>query len=260
MVELPGVAVRIPPQEVDAFASVAITIPPGMGSEKLKSLAAPPSFSVLSISKFSVLVPPGGIELGSKLLIRPGRPASTFRVASAVPPLPALDVRSPETFWCCPSDEQVTWTLTVQEPLAEISPSSRLIVVPPAGALRIALVQVLKALDGFAIVTPAGKTSVKARLSTGSEVQLTRVNWSRLVLPGPISLGVKDFEKETASWAFAAPSDNRNIQAIVMTNTGLTILVVECLFILSPRFQTLWTFDSGNRCRLHADLPTDKLP
>ncbi len=42
------------------------------------------------------LVPPAEMVLGTKLLMSPGRPPSTFKVALAVPLLPALDVKSPE--------------------------------------------------------------------------------------------------------------------------------------------------------------------
>ncbi len=91
-------AVTTPPvQVVDALAGVATTMPPGRRSVNARLLAACP-LAVLSMVNVRVLVSPGVMVLGEKLLLNPGLPASTVRVAVAVPLLPALDVRSPETF------------------------------------------------------------------------------------------------------------------------------------------------------------------
>jgi hypothetical protein len=130
--------------------------------------------------------------LGEKLLVNPGRFVATVKSALAVPWLPAFEVRVPDTFMCVPGVLLVTLTVTLQVALAMTCPLLKEIVVPPAGAVTTPLVQVVPAAAGVAMVTPAGRTSLKARFMTPVECALllmTKV--SVLTLPGPIVAGEK---------------------------------------------------------------------
>ncbi len=60
--------------------------------------------------------------------------ATTFRSSVAGPLLPALEVRSPLTFMCVPSVDEVTSTSTKQLRLLPTLPLLNVMVPPPSGA------------------------------------------------------------------------------------------------------------------------------
>jgi hypothetical protein len=99
------------PQSVDALAGVAMTIPAGMLSVKTMFVTFE-ALALLSIVSVRVLLWPAEMGFGEKLLLNPGRLASTVKSAVADPLLPASDVRSPEIFACTPGKELVTLTTT----------------------------------------------------------------------------------------------------------------------------------------------------
>ena len=114
-----------------------------------------------------VLIPPGGIESGTKRLLIPGLSASTIKSSEAGPWLPALEVRSPETFVCVSMMLLVTLTATMHELPAPSLPPLRLIAAPPSGAASKPSIHDVVALAGDAIVMPVGRVSVNARSVTG---------------------------------------------------------------------------------------------
>jgi hypothetical protein len=87
----------------------------------------------------------------------------------------------------------------VQEAKAASEPPEKEIVVPPAGALIIPSKHEVVRIGTSAMVTPAGRLSVKARLVTTAAELLVMVKVSRLLLPGPIVAGVKLLLK--SGWA-----------------------------------------------------------
>ncbi len=98
-IDAPGTAVSVDPsvgfsQSVTAFDGAATTIPGGSASVNYRVPRSDP-LALLSMVKVKVLRPPNGTVDGAKLLVKPGRPASTVRSSVAVPLLPASAVRSP---------------------------------------------------------------------------------------------------------------------------------------------------------------------
>ena len=180
-------------QLVDSLAGVAMTIPVGKKSTTLMVVvnAVPRELSILNVR---VLVPPGVMLLGEKLLEKPGRSAATSRSALAAELLPIFDDdATPALFVCVPTVLLVTLTVMVQLELAPTLPPLKLMVPPPSGALRMPS-QSEKALDGVAITTAAGRTSVNATSSAGGPGGLEMTNSRVVVLPGPMVLGLKDLE------------------------------------------------------------------
>jgi hypothetical protein len=139
-----------------------------------------------------VLRLPNCTVVGWKLLLNPGLSATTVRVADALPLLPACEVRSPDVFTYVPGVPIVTPTLIVHAVCPANLPSLREIELPPSGALNVPS-QLETALDGVAIVMPLGRLSVNARPLTGPVDPFVIVNWSVLMLPGPMVLGANDF-------------------------------------------------------------------
>ena len=82
----------------------------------------------------------------------------------------------------------------------------KVIVLPPSGALRVPEQKVV-AFAGEAMVTPAGRLSVKSKLLAPLEVRLVTVNSSVLTLPGPMVAGLKDLSNEIGSWAIAVDAN-----------------------------------------------------
>ena len=150
---------------------------------------------LLSIVKLRVLRPPNGTVDGAKLLVKPGRSAATVRSAVAGPLLPALEVRSPETFMYVAATLAVTFTTIVQVWNAPTIPSARVIVPPPSGAVCVPR-QELETKAGAASVTPDGRVSLNANWLAGAlDSALLIVKVSALTLPEPMVAGVKAFEK-----------------------------------------------------------------
>ena len=121
--------------------------------------------ALLSSVKVSVLRAPMLRVVGEKLLLKPGRLAATTRSAVAVPLLPALEVRSPETLVWVAIVLLVTLTKIEQAWPPERLPPESVMVVPPAGALSVPP-QSESAEAGSAIVTSAGRLSVNASPET----------------------------------------------------------------------------------------------
>ena len=124
-------------------------------------------FAVLSMVKVRVLRAPKPMDDGAKALENPGRSAATVRSAVALPLLPALDVRSPDTFVWVPGTLLVVATVMAQAAKPGTTPPLRLMVSPPFGAVT-SPPHVDTALAGIARITPAGRVSVNARSVTGA--------------------------------------------------------------------------------------------
>src|SRR6056297_804784 len=75
-------------------------------------------------------------------------------------------------------------------------PPESVMVVPPSGALSVPP-QSESAEAGSAIVTPAGRLSLNARLETGKAPKFSISKRSVVALPGPIVAGLNDFSKPT---------------------------------------------------------------
>ena len=122
MTLLPASAVNVPAlQVIVALDGVATTTLAGRLSVKARLDAASVPV-VLSIVKVSVLVLPVAIEVGEKLLLKPGG-GLTVNVALVVPLLPRDDIRSPVVLTCEPGVLLVTSTVTVQlVPVATVPP------------------------------------------------------------------------------------------------------------------------------------------
>ena len=222
-------------QSVDALAGSAMTMPAGSTSLNCRELTAA-AFAVLSTVSVRMLRLPKGTELGAKLLVNPGRSVATTRSALAGPLLPALEVKSPETFMCVPAVLLVTSTKMVQLPAAPTPPSLKLIEPPPAGALRVPPHNVA-AFTGFAITTPAGRLSAKARSDTGDAVWLVMVNRKVATLPGPMVDGTKTLLNEgTGSWAWADTTTTRTV-AIATPVSVDRYLFVTVLVMWTPSSQ-----------------------
>ena len=94
----------------------------------------------------------------------------------------------------------VTPTVIAQELKGPISPSDKVMVLPPSGASTVPK-QSDVALAGEAIDTPVGRVSVNATLLAPFEVLLVRVNCRVLTLPGPMVAGANDLSNDSAVWA-----------------------------------------------------------
>jgi hypothetical protein len=108
--------------------------------------------------------------------------------------LPALELKVTAGLVCIPGVLAVTSTVTVQDEKLASSASESVMVEPPLGALKLPAEsrgQSVEAIAGSAIITAAGKASVKAILVTGVPLPLVIVNVIVLTLPGPIVSGVK---------------------------------------------------------------------
>ena len=104
---------------------------------------------------------------------------------------------TPDTFVAV--EVPITLTVMLQASLALSVPPVRLMVPPPSGALRVLFSQSVKALDGVAIVTPAGRLSVNAKSVTRVvDSELSMSKRSVVVLPGPMVAGMNDLEKPTS--------------------------------------------------------------
>jgi hypothetical protein len=159
--------------------------------------------------KVNVLRAPKTMEFGEKALLKPGRFVTTVRPALAGPLLPALDVKSPDTFICVPGVLLVTSTVIEHILLPATTPAVKVIVPPPSGAVRVPP-HVELALAGVAIVTPAGKVSVNASRVAGDAAPLMISKVRVLTLPGPIVVGPKDFEKDGGDWAYTGEASPNN--------------------------------------------------
>ena len=141
-----------------------MTIPGGSWSINARPAAAL-VLAVLSMVNVRVLRPPNGTELGEKPLVNPGSSMATAKSAVAGPLLPAPEVRSPDTFVWVPGVLLVTSAEMVHVAKDPILPSLNVMVPPPSGTVTIPS-QVDVTFAGAAIVTPAGRLSVKARSRT----------------------------------------------------------------------------------------------
>jgi len=194
----PAGAVGLPLQPFERLGGPAISSPTGRLSPKDKLETREP-IAVLSMVKVRRLVAPSWTMAGLKLLEKPGRSSAMVSVAVAGPLLPAVDVKSPETFWCDPRVLPVTSTVIWQLEKAPTAPSVSVIVVPPSGAVRVPP-QVFERKAGAAMVSAAGRVSVNARSVSGCGLSEVIVNVSVLTLPEPMVPGLKVFEKETGLW------------------------------------------------------------
>lgn len=123
----------------------------------------------------------------------PARVASTTKSSVAVPELPSVEVKSPETFTSVTGAPAAgaklltTSTSTLQKAPGAKRPALRLILLAPFGALKMAKgLQLVLALPGEAIVKPVGKVSVKAMSSAAVAPGLVILNVKVLTLPGPM--------------------------------------------------------------------------
>ena len=211
------------PQSVEALAGSAITIPPGRLSVKSR-LSTSEALTELSMKKVNVLRSPREMELGAKLLEKPGSVVSTVRSMGRLMLEPALEDNVTAGLVCAPGVLAVTSTVTVQLVEPPISAPLNAMVVPPSGAESVPLVprsQLVDALAGSArVIGPGtiGRTSVKARSVTGDTLPLVMVKVMVLTLPGPIVLGVKTFDKVGCAWADAA--SNRKVAARTTTRSA----------------------------------------
>ncbi len=178
-----------------------MTIPAGRGSVKLREDFS--TSSLLSMVNVRVLVPPGGIVSGEKALLNPGRASDTVKVAVAelpeAPTPPIVPMRLIGGFIAVMVPATLTLAVHVSRSAPSVPPEN-VMVVPPSGALRVALVQSVKALAGVAIVIPDGRVSVNARSDAGVDSGFVRVKVRVLVLalggvPEPIVDGEKALEK-----------------------------------------------------------------
>jgi hypothetical protein len=180
---------KVPKQEVAALGGSATIIPAGRLSVNV-ILNISIEFAVLSMVKVRVDLPPWEMDEGKKLLKKPGRFVATVRSAAAGPLLPSLEVRSPLTLVWVPGVLAVTFTLMRQEEEGLMAPSLKVMVAPPSGASRIPP-HSETAWAGVAMVTPAGRVSIKASSVTEVPLELTMVNCRAAILPGPMVLGEK---------------------------------------------------------------------
>ncbi|MEL7060583.1 MAG: hypothetical protein AAGN46_11200 [Acidobacteriota bacterium] len=149
---------------------------------------------VLSIVKVSVDREPRGTVLGEKDFEKPGWSVVTSRLAVAGPAVTSEEVSMLEVLIAVPTVELVTSTEIVQVAPAATWPSAKVMLLPPAGAVSVPP-QVEAARAGSPIVTPAGRASVNAKSVVGMPIVLVIVKMSRVVLPGPMSSGLKVFVK-----------------------------------------------------------------
>ena len=126
-------------------------------------------------------------------MLNPARVTSTIKSSDAVPELPSVDVKSPETFMCVTGRPTVgaalltTSTSTLQEAPGAKRPALRLTLLAPSVAFKMAAgPQSLLALPGEAIVKPDGKLSMNAMSSAAVAVGLVISNVKVLTLPGPM--------------------------------------------------------------------------
>lgn len=137
-------------------------------------------------------------------MLNAGRLVSTVSDALDIPLLPALDVRSPDVLVTVPAVLDVTLTETEHDELGATLPLDKEIVDPPSGAdtevptpgrpllPSPTLPHVVVALEGVAIVTPAGRVFVNARFVTRDPLPFVIWNVSVLALPGAIVDGLND--------------------------------------------------------------------
>jgi len=108
----------------------------------------------------------GILAAPNDLLIEGG--SSTAMLAWAVPPVPpSSDVTLPVILFCAPAAVPVTFTLTVQEPLAGMVAPARLTLLDPDAAVAVPTVQEVATPLGLATAIPAGSVSVKPTAVSG---------------------------------------------------------------------------------------------
>ena len=157
-------------------------------------------------------------------MLKPGKVSSTIRSSEALPLLPREEVNSPDTFICVPNALLVTFTLTVHTSKAPTPKPVILIVLPPSGALSVLVslrIQVLDALAGLAMVTPAGSVSLKARSSACSASSLVMVKISVLTLPGPMVSGLKALLKPGVSYSIWVPAAVNGMANIAIATANI---------------------------------------
>src|SRR5215469_13411327 len=160
MLAEPATAVSVPPQLLTApFGEATNTLP---GNVSLKATPASGSGfpAGLVIVKVRVETPFGAIVEGLNALAIDGG-ASTWIVAVAVPPVPpSVEVTLLVVFTFDPAVVPVTFTLNVQEPLADSVPPLRLITPVPWVAVIIPPPQEPVRPLGVEITRPEGKVSL----------------------------------------------------------------------------------------------------
>jgi hypothetical protein len=156
----PAVAVMVPPpHEPVSPLGVATTRPLGRLSVNATPVSVTAVFEFV-IVKLRVVVPFSGMVDGVNDFAMAGG-ATTMMLVLDVLPVPPSRELTVTLLFLIPADVPVTFTVTVQEPLAATVPPDRLTVLDPATAVVVPP-HVLFRLGVDATTRPLGRLSVKA--------------------------------------------------------------------------------------------------
>lgn len=189
MVDVPAVAVTLPPQPELAFGVPATLNPAGRLSVKPTPVSATVPFGLVSV-KVSVATPFNG-TVGDEncLAIVAGASTVTVAVLLVAPDPLSLELTAPVVLFFTPAVVPVTVTLKVQVPLAAMDAPVRVIVL----GLVVVSVPPHTVVVELAIVRPAGSVSVKPTpVMPKAELLLVIVNDSDVVPPSGIVAAPND--------------------------------------------------------------------
>ncbi len=169
MLFAPGLAVMVPPPHapVKPLPAIGISRPVGSVSVNPIPVSVWLGFGLLSV-KVNVVVPFTGTAGAPNALVMVGG-AITLRAAEAALPMPPLlDTIALVVLVKSPATIPVTLTLTVQEAAAPSVIPETLMLVAPAVAVIVPVVQVPVRPGEFATTIPAGRLSVNPIPTSGS--------------------------------------------------------------------------------------------